>query len=286
MVFGSKSVLSAVAKRANIKRSDAQKTKKNLVVASHEAAAVEEARGPETIVSDMPDDIVSDRPDGDLIYLDDWSFAFNGSRPLQLTGRVMKGGGLEVGDLLEYTSQLTSIEGRRATTKSGTVYHLGKPADSYMQLRKSLWLTSRSGTLGRDDGSSVPPLDEATPLAGIKLGAVVPCAPVRIPKVPGWTHQSGIALLHHWKPCRDHNDYIQCEGDVFNCPGTFDGQSDHMTSTVVDCGGRLLRTVEGGEYFLGRMAGASDEEWGAIAADALQPAEKAALGLMEDLLAV
>lgn len=63
---------------------------------------------------------------GDHVFLDDWSFAFNASRPLQLTGRVFNNAsGFEDGDLLEYTSQVTHIFGRVATTKSGTSYVLG-----------------------------------------------------------------------------------------------------------------------------------------------------------------
>ena len=132
---------------------------------------------------------------GDHVLLDDWSFAFNASRPLQLTGRVFNNAaGFEDGDTLEYTSQIVEVKGRIATTKSGTTYYLGRPAQGFEQLRKQLWLCSRSGQLGRDDGSSVPPCDVDRPLAGIKLGQVVPCAPVRLPKMPGWSHQSGVAV--------------------------------------------------------------------------------------------
>ena len=129
------------------------------------------------------------------VLLEEWSFAFNGSRPLQLTGRVFNNAaGFEDGDTLEYTSQIVQMKGRVATTKSGTTYYLGRPAPEFEQLRKQLWLCSRSGALGRDDGSSVPSIDIDQPLEGIKLGEVVPCAPVRLPKVVGWSHQSGIAV--------------------------------------------------------------------------------------------
>ena len=49
--------------------------------------------------------------DWDHVILDDWSFAFNGSRPFQLTGRVFNGpaGGFDDGDALEYTSQVTEM---------------------------------------------------------------------------------------------------------------------------------------------------------------------------------
>lgn len=164
--------------------------------------------------------------DTEHVCLQEWSFAFNGSRPLQLTGKVYNPAlrtevGFEdgnalcalmphpcapwcvipmchdlllAGDLLEYTSQIVSCNGRTATTKSGTAYTLGKPAANFDQLRKQLWICSRTGRLGRDDGSSVPPLDEDNPLLGIKLGEVVAAAPVRLPKVAGWSHQSGVAV--------------------------------------------------------------------------------------------
>ena len=142
---------------------------------------------------------VAQHAESEHVCLQEWSFAFNGSRPLQLTGRVYNNPlrtevGFEEGDLLEYTSQVVSCNGRTVMTKSGTVYTLGKPAAGFDQLRKQLWICSRTGQLGRDDGSSVPPLDEDYPLLGIKLGEVVAAAPVKLPKVPGWSHQEGIAV--------------------------------------------------------------------------------------------
>lgn len=221
------------------------------------------------------------------VLLEEWSFSFNGSRPLQLTGRVFNNAaGFEDGDVLEYTSQIIEVEGRIATTKSGTSYYLGRPSSGFEQLRKQLWLCSRSGALGRDDGSSVPPFDTATPLDGIKLGSVVPCAPVRLPKVPGWSHQSGVALLHNWTTERTRAGFVAVVGTVYNCPGAFDGSENYHTSTVVDCRGRMLRTLEGAEYFLGRRTGADAEEKAAITGDQLVEQEAAALGLLEDLLAV
>jgi hypothetical protein len=72
----------------------------------------------------------------DRICLEEWSFAFNASRPLQLTGRIFNNAsGYEDGDLLEYTSQVTSVSGRTAVTKSGTVYVLGKPSATFEQVR-------------------------------------------------------------------------------------------------------------------------------------------------------
>lgn len=221
------------------------------------------------------------------VLLEEWSFAFNGSRPLQLTGRVFSNaGGFEDGDVLEYTSQVVEVTGRIAMTKSGTTYYLGRPAGGLEQLRKQLWLCSRSGALGRDDGSSVPPLDPGNPLDGIKLGDVVPCAPVRLPKVPGWSHQSGVALLHNWSTERTCAGFVAVVGTVYNCPGSYDGAEGYKTSTVVDCRGRMLRTLEGAEYFLGRRVGADAEEKAAMIGTALLESEAAALGLLEDLLAV
>ena len=156
----------------------------------------------------------------DRVTLEDWSFAFNASRPLQLTGRIFNNGsGYEDGDLLEYTSQIVSINGRSAVTKSGTVYRLGKPSASFDQLRKQLWINSRTGALGRDDGSSVPPMDEDQPLLGIKLGEVTATAPVRLPRVPGWSHQSGVALLNEWSTEKTGSGFVSVVGSVFNCPG-------------------------------------------------------------------
>ena len=59
--------------------------------------------------------------DWDQVVLDGWSFSYNSSRPLQLTGRVFNDcGGFEEGDVLEYTSQIVSANGRVAVTKSGS----------------------------------------------------------------------------------------------------------------------------------------------------------------------
>ena len=59
-----------------------------------------------------------------------------------------------------------------------------------------------------------------------------------------------------------------------------------MTATVVDATGRLMRTIEGAEYFLGRMWGTNDDDWAAMEGEVLQAEEMAALGLLEELLAV
>ena len=48
--------------------------------------------------------------DHEHTLLDEWNLAFNGSWPLQLCGKVFNnaGPGLEDGDLVEYTSQVTA----------------------------------------------------------------------------------------------------------------------------------------------------------------------------------
>ncbi|KAL1525452.1 hypothetical protein AB1Y20_020309 [Prymnesium parvum] len=72
--------------------------------------------------------------DWDQVILDDWCFSYNGSRPLQLSGKVFNNGeGYDEGDSLEYTSQ------------------------------------------------------------------VVPTKTIKMPKVPGWRHDSAVALLHDWQ---------------------------------------------------------------------------------------
>ena len=77
--------------------------------------------------------------DWDMVVLDGWSFSYNGSRPLQLTGRVFNSaGGFEEGDLLEYTSQVIAANGRIVKTKSGTSYFLGQPDPSFGPIRMQL----------------------------------------------------------------------------------------------------------------------------------------------------
>ena len=51
--------------------------------------------------------------DHEHTLLDGWNLAFNGSWPLQLSGKVFNnaGPGLEDGDLVEYTSQVTAARG-------------------------------------------------------------------------------------------------------------------------------------------------------------------------------
>ena len=275
----------------------------------------------------QPQALVEQSGESEHVCLQEWSFAFNGSRPLQLTGRVYNNAlrteeGFDDGDLLEYTSQVVNCNGRVATTMSGTVYTLGKPASGFDQLRKQLWISSRSGQRGRDDGSSVPPLDEDNPLLGVKLGEVVAAAPVRLPKVAGWSHQSGVAvspwaqrpffrpkpmalplpcrsesseslsqhrwapcvslvcwqLLNDWSPFKTEAGFIALTGTVYNCPGAYDGETTHRTSTVVDCAARVLRTMEGAEYYLGFPQGQHE----GLEASVLSNEEAKALGLLEE----
>jgi hypothetical protein len=160
------------------------------------------------------------------------------------------------------------------------------PVAPVAQLRKQLWINSRTGALGRDDGSSVPPLDVDNPLLGIKLGQVITAPPVRLPRVPGWTHQSGVALLNEWNSIKSTAGTVHVVGTVFNCPGAYDGAEAHQTANVVDCRGRMLVTVEGAEYYLGFRAESAANERSTLVAHELGKEESAALGLTEDVLAV
>ena len=122
---------------------------------------------------------------------------------------------------------------------------------------------------------------------GIKLGDVVAAAPVKLPKVVGWSHQSGVALLNEWSTRRaGSEDDISVVGTVYNCPGAYDGAEGHMTSKVVDCKGRILKTVEGAEFYLGYRKEATAEQRAAMAIGELQNAEGIALGFEEAELAV
>ena len=246
-----------------------------------------ESTGPFELARGVGAIAIKDKDSSEHVRLEEWSFAFNASRPLQLTGRVFHGtDGYEEGDLLEYTSQLIAIDGRIATTKSGTIYKLGQPAAGFEQLRKQLWISSRTGRPKFDDGSSVPPFDLERPLMGIKLGDVVAAAPVKLPKVIGWSHQSGVALLNEWTTIKTNAGFTAVTGTVYNCAGAYDGADDHQTSTVVDCKGRMLRTVEGAEYYLGFRKDATPEQRSGMVIGELQNAEGIALGLIDDMLAV
>lgn len=53
---------------------------------------------------------VLDAFDFNQVLLQSWTFAYNGSRPLQLTGQLFNTkGGSEEGDFLEFTSQVSSL---------------------------------------------------------------------------------------------------------------------------------------------------------------------------------
>ena len=56
--------------------------------------------------------------DHEQVLLDGWNLAFNGSRPLQLSGKVFNnaGPGLEDGDAIEYTSQVVAVQWTRCGT--------------------------------------------------------------------------------------------------------------------------------------------------------------------------
>lgn len=71
-------------------------------------------------------------------------------------------------------------------------------------------------------------------------------------------------------------------GTVYNCPGAYDGATSHRTSNIVDCSGRMLRTVEGAEYYLGYRKADSVEQRALIQPRELLPDEAKELGLLED----
>ena len=145
-----------------------------------------ESTGPFELARGVGAIAIKDKDSSEHVRLEEWSFAFNASRPLQLTGRVFHGtDGYEEGDLLEYTSQLIAIDGRIATTKSGTIYKLGQPAAGF-------WSSSESscGSHPGRDGQSLTTARACRPLTwsarswGL-LGDVVAAAPVKLPKVIG-----------------------------------------------------------------------------------------------------
>ena len=184
--------------------------------------------------------VLSEDFDWDTVLLDEWSLSFNGSRPLQLTGRVFNNSqGFEEGDVLEYTSQLVGVDGRVATTKSGTKYYLVAPAAGFAAIR---------AVLCRDD----PAVDPEHPLAGVDLGPLVPCQAVGLPRVPGWDPDEGVALLQDWCLARNAAGFHCVRGTIYNMPGEYDGTKGYETDDVVDLGGRVLETVRGYRYYLGK----------------------------------
>ena len=93
-----------------------------------------------------------------------------------------------------------------------------------------------------------------------------------------------VQLLNEWSAFTTEAGFIALRGTVYNCPGAYDGQTTHRTSTVVDCAARVLRTMEGAEYYLGFQDGHSSQ---GLEAGVLSNEESKALGLLEDgMLAV
>ena len=226
--------------------------------------------------------------DYEQTLLDEWSLAFNGSRPLQLSGKVFNnaGPGLEDGDTVEYTSQIVEVKGRIAKTKSGTKYYLGTPAPAFEAVRIQLCRGSAVGEYGLAAasamGASAFPFDIERPFNFIDLGPAVPCSSVKLPAVAGWSADSNVALLHHWTLVKNASGYNACVGTVFNCPGAYDGTSEYTTSDVVEIQGRVMRTVDGRAFYLGRRA--TGEKSVATSAPPLE--EEAELGEVDDLLSV
>lgn len=229
--------------------------------------------------------------DHDHVLLDNWNLAFNGSRPLQLSGKVFNnaGPGLEDGDSVEYTSQVVQVEGRIATTKSGTKYYLGNPAPEFEAVRALLCRATAAAELGPAAAAAAAslPFDVESPFNYIDLGPTVACSSVKLPAVAGWTADSNVALLHDWRLVKTAAGYKQCVGTVFNCPGEYDGTPDYQTADVVQMQGRVMRTVDNRLFYLGRREqtdAARGETCVATSAPLLDEAEE--LGEVEDLLAV
>jgi len=140
-----------------------------------------------------------------------------------------------------------SAKGRRVMTKSGTQYWLGQPASSYAAIREQLCRKALRG---------VAPVafDPDDPLAGIDLGEVVPCAAVRIPRIEGWTPDSGNALLDRWTLTKLERGGFTCTGTVYNCASQYDGTEHHTTAVIDDVQGHVAHCVDNATYFLGRQA--------------------------------
>ena len=119
--------------------------------------------------------------DHEHTLLDGWNLVFNGSWPLQLSGKVFNnaGPGLEDGDLVEYTSQIVSFNGRVAVTKSGTKYYLGTPSPRFEAIRIQLCRASAAAEQGPAAASALAsssfPFDVERPFRFIDLGPTVTC---------------------------------------------------------------------------------------------------------------
>ena len=97
-------------------------------------------------------------------------------------------------------------------------------------------------------------------MQGIKLGEVVAAAPVKLPKVRGWSHQSGVALLHDWTSFKTPGGFIALRGTVYNCPGAFDGGRFGRVGDVFGTGAGAAerrRPPEAAEYQLSAFSQSS-----------------------------
>jgi len=228
--------------------------------------------------------------DHEHTLLDGWNLAFNGSWPLQLSGKVFNnaGPGLEDGDLVEYTSQIISFKGRVANTKSGTKYYLGAPSPLFEAIRLQLCRATAAAEQGPAAAAAISssffPFDVEYPFNFIDLGPTVPCTSVKLPAVAGWSAESNVALLHLWTLVKNASGYNACVGTVFNCPGAYDGTRGYTTSDVVEILGRVMRTVDGRSFYLGRRAQGEPSTSVVSAPTTLD--EEAEFGEVDDLLSV
>ena len=95
-----------------------------------------------------------------------------------------------------------------------------------------------------------------------------------------------LQLLNEWTTHTTAAELISISGTVYNAPGAFDGDTDHQTSCVVDCQGRMVRTVEGAQFYLGYCKDSASELREQLKAGELANHERSALGLNEEELAV
>ena len=200
------------ARAAKKKRADA-----TVAAAGAAAAAAALAPRPPPSPSSLfsPEHVRSFDWDHEQTLLDGWTLAFNGSRPLQLTGKVFNnaGPGLEDGDAIEYTSQVVGVKGRVATTKSGTKYYLGEPSADFEAVRVQLVRETAAAEHGPVAAATVSvPFDAEKPFGGIDLGPTVACSSVKLPSVKGWTAESNVALLHEWTLEKSAAGYNMCIG--------------------------------------------------------------------------
>ena len=224
--------------------------------------------------------------DHEHTLLDEWNLAFNGSWPLQLCGKVFNnaGPGLEDGDMVEYTSQIISFKGRVAITKSGTKYYLGTPSPLFEAIRLQLCRATAAAERGPAKAAAISdsffPFNPEHPFSFIDLGPTVPCSSVKLPAVAGWSANSNVALLHLWTIVKNASGYNACVGTVFNCPGAYDGTKAYTTGDVVEVKGRVMRTVDGRGFYLGRRA------QGETSTCVPPLDEEAEFGAVDDLLSV